>query len=362
MPSTNLRFAPSMTLLGHIISLNHMNEVPLPKTPIQTITRIVSFSLLLLTVITGVRFVFGIIDYTFPDYFTSYYDIFYTTPYSTIEEALPVFLVSFILYIASLLALKNKIISPSGSVYSLGWRRYIYTVFAFLGVYFVITLIGTVSGWIEGGLFSIFISRILVLATVIAFTFLYYLRELKGFWDASPAKHTHFVIAMSVLTASVVFANFAIVGLPSYHRSIGLDISRRSFIENLKQSIECNCHDGILPTTEEFSKIVQLPSSAPSEYLYYKDYVNDLSKSPITYNKIDDTNYLICANFAHDSVVVDEYIERNAVTSFTKIPWNYRKGGCQKFTFDDTTEPLNPFTPREDYEPYIPDEDEGFDI
>ena len=321
-----------------------MNEVPSPKAPARTITRIVSFISLYVASTSFLTFIFSVIDYAFPDNTTT--NIFFSVPpYDLVQKTFPVFVVSLAIFIASILLLRNKNVFKDNTAYSLGWRRFIYTVFLIIGASYILTIIEEISNWLQGELFSRFILKLVAFGLAIFCVAIYYVREFRGVWASDTRKHNIFVWSVCALSILTVFASFAIVGTPSFHKSLALDMSRRSDVEGLKRAVECGCNQGVLPADSEVNNTdnQDTVSAAPSRYA---DYLKDNENKPVTYKKLGNNQFQICAAFANDSSVLNKYVEDGYIDEYytgPNIKWSYTKNGCQTFTFDPQHQVYNPF-------------------
>jgi hypothetical protein len=330
-----------------------MNEVPLPKTPERTIIRIVSIISFFIATTLFIKFAFAVIDYVLTSIYDSSSYIF-STPYLSIQSSFPIFAVSAVVFFASLFVLKSKTIVKNGNSYSIGWLRFYYVIFTLIGLTLFGSIVTEVTSWLEGDLASRLFFKILTLAVLIYFIIRYYRGELSGYWYNNPSKHNRFLALMIVLSVAISFLSFALVGTPGFHKKVEADIQRRIDINSLSYQIECNCNNGVLPTTEEFVNDVK--SGSGGQYYYY---AKDSTKQPITYKKINEDEYQICAAFEYDSYITNEYIEKGYSDLDYALPeyeWEYSKGGCQTFQYspaeftqehsdlDDLEDIPNPFS------------------
>ncbi len=330
-----------------------MNEVPLPKTPERTIIRIVSIISFFIATTLFIKFAFAVIDYALTSIYDSSSYIF-STPYLAIQSSFPIFAVSAAVFFSSLCILGSKNLIKNGYTYSVGWLRFYYVIFTLIGLTLFGSIVREITSWLDGDLSSRLFFKLLTLAVLIYFSIRYYHGELSGYWYNNPSKHNRFLALMVVFSVAISFLSFALVGTPGFHKKVEADIQRRIDINSLSYQIECNCNNGVLPTTEEFANDVK--SGSGGQYYYY---AKDSTKQPITYKKIDDGEYQICAAFEYDSYITNEYIENGYSDLDYALPeyeWEYSKGGCQTFQYspaeftqehsdlDDLEDIQNPFS------------------
>ncbi len=294
------------------------SDIPLPKTPGLTFIRIISFVALFFATVSFVSFISAVADSVLPS--LGFDDL---NPYESIKESLPLFIASFITLIASLVVLRHKRVAAHNVQYSIGWRRFLYTLFTILGIWLLGGLMYVIAEWLDGDLALRVILKVAASLVLIAVIAGYYVGELTGTWVQSGRKHLMFIGGVSLAVAVVIVTSFAIIGSPAFHRNLKIDSDTRWNIEILKRMVECECMEGELPSAEEFDALV---------YDYgYEDYVADLNGKAISYERISSKEYQFCAAFAFDSQQLDAHAAKYKGQYKSAVKWAYEKNGCQKF-------------------------------
>jgi hypothetical protein len=244
---------------------------------------------LYLSVISLIILLFEYISIIFPDSLDNYVD-----PYrGAIRFALANVLVAFPLYVY-LVRLINVDARKHKEKTELKVRKWLISLSLFgAALTLVIDLIVLINAFLGGELTAQFILKVITVFVVIGGVFVYYLKDLKGYWQANEAKSKMVGFVVSVLIFVSVVSGFLIMGSPAEQRLLRFDQEKvANLSETQWQLINYWQSKGELP--DELSELENSLSG-------FRAPTDPQSNQPYTYKKTGDMTFTLCANFNSES-------------------------------------------------------------
>lgn len=187
------------------------------------------------SVIAFILLTFDYINYTFPNAL-SYYP---ADPYqSGISYEMASIIVLLPIYML-LMWLIHKNIASDPSRKEIWVRRWALILTLFVaGVTMAIDLITLLTTFLNGeALTTAFLLKVLVIFLIAAGVFMHFIADLKGYWDAFPARRNSVRIGVGVLAVVTILAGFLIVGTPQQARLARFDAQKVNDLANIYSQV-----------------------------------------------------------------------------------------------------------------------------
>lgn len=187
------------------------------------------------SVIAGIFLVFDYINYIFPNAL----DYYPSNPYqSGISYEMASVIVLVPIYILLMWAIrKDAVRDPSrNGIWVRRWAL-ILTLFV-AGATIAADLITLLTTFLNGeALTAAFLLKVFVIFVVALKTFVYFIADLKGYWERFPARRRAANVGGMVLAAVVVVAGFFIVGTPAQARLAQFDEQKVGDLQNIQSRV-----------------------------------------------------------------------------------------------------------------------------
>ena len=177
------------------------------------------------SVIAFILLTFDYINYSFPNAL-SYYP---ADPYqSGISYEMASIIVLFPIYLL-LMKLIHGDISRDPSRNEIWVRRWALILTLFVaGVAIAVDLITLLTTFLNGEALTIaFLLKVLIIFLVAGGVFMHFIADLKGYWDAFPARRNMVRIGVAALAVVTIVSGFFIVGTPAQARLARFDAHKR---------------------------------------------------------------------------------------------------------------------------------------
>lgn len=187
------------------------------------------------SVIAYILLTFDYINYTFPNPL-SYYP---ADPYqSGISYEMASIIVLLPIYML-LMWLIHKDIDNDPSRKEIWVRRWALILTLFVaGIAIAIDLITLLTTFLNGeALTTAFLLKVLIIFLIAAGVFMHFIADLKGYWDAFPARRGMVRIGVAVLAIVTIVAGFFIVGTPAQARLARFDEQKRNDLINIQSQV-----------------------------------------------------------------------------------------------------------------------------
>jgi len=187
------------------------------------------------SVIAFILLTFDYINYVFPNAL-SYYP---ADPYqSGISSEMASVIVLLPLYLL-LMRLIHRDAARDSSRNDIWVRRWALILTLFVaGIAMAVDLIMLLTTFLNGeALTTAFLLKVLVIFLIAAGVFMHFIADLKGYWDAYPARRNMVRIGVVVLAAATIIAGFFIVGTPAEARLARFDAQKVSDLQNIQSQV-----------------------------------------------------------------------------------------------------------------------------
>lgn len=187
------------------------------------------------SVIAFIYLVFNYINYALPNAL-SYYP---ADPYqSGISYQMASVIVLFPLYLF-LMKLIHGDIARDASKRDIWVRRWAVILTLFVaGIAIAVDLITLLTTFLNGeALTTAFLLKVLVIFLVAAGVFMHFIADLKGYWDAYPARRRYVGIGVGILALLTIGAGFLIVGTPGQARLARFDSAKVQDLQNIQSQV-----------------------------------------------------------------------------------------------------------------------------
>jgi hypothetical protein len=186
------------------------------------------------SVISFITLLFQYINHVYPDPLAYYY----VEPYSgSMRFAMASLIVLVPVAVVLLRFIRNDIVRDAMKS-ELWVRRWALVLTVFLaGATVVGDLIALVNGFLGGDLTMRFVLKVLVVLFVAGGAFLHFLADLRGYWNANPAKAKQVGIAAGVLVLVAIVSGFFIMGTPGEVRLMRFDSQKVSDLQNIQWQV-----------------------------------------------------------------------------------------------------------------------------
>ena len=185
------------------------------------------------SVISFITLLFQYINYAYPDPLTYYVD-----PFSgAIRFSMASLIVLVPVAIVLMRFIRNDIarIAEKAELWVRRWAL-VLTVFV-AGSTVVGDLIALVNTFLGGDLTMRFILKVLVVLFVAGGVFLHFLADLRGYWNANPARAKAVGFAVGALVLVAIISGFFIMGTPGQVRLLRFDTQKVSDLQNIQWQI-----------------------------------------------------------------------------------------------------------------------------
>jgi len=187
------------------------------------------------SVIAFILLTFDYINYTFPNAL-SYYPV---DPYqSGISYEMASIIVLFPIYILLRWIIEGDIDKDS-SRKEIWVRRWALILTLFVaGVAMAADLITLLTTFLNGEALTIaFLLKVLIILLIAGGVFMHFIADLRGYWDAFPARRRMVRIGVAILAVITIVAGFFIVGTPQQARLARYDAQKVADLQNIQSQI-----------------------------------------------------------------------------------------------------------------------------
>jgi len=187
------------------------------------------------SVIAFILLTFDYINYAFPNAL-SYYPV---DPYqSGISYEMASIIVLLPIYML-LMWLIHKDIERDASRKEIWVRRWALILTLFVaGIAMAIDLITLLTTFLNGeALTMAFLLKVLIIFLIAAGVFMHFIADLKGYWDAFPARRNAVRMGVGILAVVTIVAGFFIVGTPGQARLARFDAQKVSDLQNIQSQV-----------------------------------------------------------------------------------------------------------------------------
>lgn len=238
------------------------------------------------SVIAAILLIFDYINYTFPNVLVSLSD-----PYASgisLEMASIIVLLPAYMFLMHLIR-KDAITDPSRN--DIWVRRWAIILTLFVaGAAIAGDLITLLTTFLNGEELTIsFLLKTLVILLVAAGVFMHFIADLKGYWDAFPARKQAVSIGVAILAVVIIVSGFFIVGTPQQARTARYDTERVQALQNIQYRV-----------TSYWQAKRALPASISdlADPLQYGPLPTDpKTGASYVYKKTDTLTFELCATF-----------------------------------------------------------------
>ncbi len=207
---------------------------PVRITPKDFFLWVGAMAALYASVFAFVALIFSYLDRVFPDPLAYYsgdpYSSGISTQMATIIVGLPLFLLLMYLIRRAIAADASR-----GEIWVRRWALYC-TLFVAVAV-FAVDLVTLVVYFLNGDVTLRFGLKILTILLVASATFMHFLADLHGFWDAQPRQRTIVSSAVGTTALAAIIVGFFIVGTPWQARLYRYDDQKVGDVQNLQYQI-----------------------------------------------------------------------------------------------------------------------------
>lgn len=295
------------------------------------------------SIISFLTFLFNLIDKTFPVTSGGFSYYSYDAYGSAMRFAISTLIVMFPLFIW-LSRVYRKSVATDPNLKDSKIRKWLLYFTLFLaGLTIAIDLIVLINSFLRGSdITTAFLLKVLVVLVVAAKVFYFYLKDIKGYWEANPAKAKQVAWALSVVVLVAVVGGFFAIGSPTNQQKLGRDSERVSALQDIQwQIVNFYQSKGRLPAalsdlTDPISGyIVPVDPSTGAAYTYSLS-----DKGPLTFQ--------ICAEFETVSSSQTELSQmKGGMMAYPSdvytANWSHEIGEkCFDRTIDPDKYPVNP--------------------
>jgi hypothetical protein len=138
-----------------------------------------------------------------------------------------------------LMRLIHKDVARDPSRNEIWVRRWalIFTLFV-AGIAMAVDLITLLTTFLNGeALTTAFVLKVLIIFLIAAGVFMHFIADLKGYWDAFPARRNWIRSGVGVLAVVTIVAGFFIVGTPAQARLARFDAQKVSDLQNIQSQV-----------------------------------------------------------------------------------------------------------------------------
>ncbi|MEK7101870.1 MAG: DUF5671 domain-containing protein [Patescibacteria group bacterium] len=239
------------------------------------------------SVIAFILLTFDYINYSFPNAL-SYYP---ADPYqSGISYEMASIIVLFPIYLL-LMKLIHGDISRDPSRNEIWVRRWALILTLFVaGVAIAVDLITLLTTFLNGEALTIaFLLKVLIIFLVAGGVFMHFIADLKGYWDAFPARRNMVRIGVAALAVVTIVSGFFIVGTPAQARLARFDAQKVSDLQNIQSQV--------VYFWQAKQKLPEAITDLNNSLAYGPVPVDTQTGEPYTYQAIGMLSFKLCAEF-----------------------------------------------------------------
>lgn len=268
----------------------------------------------------------GTITIIYPDEVNAYWE--YESAASNIRVAIAMLIVFFPTYV-SLTKLVNRARRVHDGSYLSLTRWLMYLSLLIGGGVLLGDLVMIINTFLNGELTVRFILKACVFLAVVGSAFTYYIFDVHGYWQAHERDSQKYGIMASIFViASIIFGYTNMEG-PAEVREMRLDDKQVQDLIIIQSQIEVYYYTNkTLPTNLEATFVgIEVPH-APK------------TRTPYTYDVVDESTYKLCAQFYTSSKLGEEYINYSTpLDSLSRpITWEHGSGDwCYTRVITDTS-------------------------
>ncbi len=241
-----------------------------------------------------IALIFGVINLAYPDF--SQYPWESDSASSSIRAAIASLVVFFPTFLV-LTRIINKTRRTEGGSQHSALRWLVYLSLLVGGGVLLGDLVAVINNFLNGELTTRFFLKALTVLVVVGLAFIYYLRDVRGYWRDHEAESKKFGVAAAVLVLAALILGFMTTEAPSTVRERSIDervISDLSLIQN-----------GINDYYYAHNALPETLATAFPEQTYLPE--APTGREAYSYAKTGDTSYALCAQFG---IASDESAKR----------------------------------------------------
>lgn len=203
------------------------------------------------SIISFLTFLFNLIDRTFPVNAVGSPYYVYEGYGSAMRFAISTLIVTFPLFIWLSRIYRKSVVADQSLKESKIRKWLLYFTLFLAGLTIAIDLIVLINSFLQGeDITTAFILKILSVLLVALAVFHFYLKDIKGYWEANPAKATQVAWILSAVVLIVVVGGLFIIGTPTNLQKISRDMDRVSALQDIQwQIVSFYQSKGRLPNT-----------------------------------------------------------------------------------------------------------------
>lgn len=263
------------------------------------------------SVISLITLLFEYIDYAYPDPLSYYY----VEPFSGGIRFAMATLIVLVPVVIVLMRLIRRDIARNSMKSEIWIRRWALVLTVFVaGASVVGDLIALVNGFLGGDLTTQFILKVLVVLLVAGSVFLHFLADLRGYWNANPARAKLIGLGAGVAVLAAIISGFFIMGTPGEVRLLRFDSQKVSDLQSIQwQIVNYWQQKEELPKNLEELKDPLSGAIIPTDPQSGADYGYRITKAPYSFE--------LCAEFNVEN--------KSAVQANGKTPVAVNVGGLE---------------------------------
>lgn len=228
------------------------------------------------SIVSFLTFLFNLIDKSFPVSSGGFSYYVYDGYGSAMRFAISTLIVTFPLFIWLSRVYRKSVISDPSLKESKIRKWLLYFTLFLAGLTIAIDLIVLINSFLRGSdITTAFLLKVLVVLVVAIKVFYFYLKDIKGYWEANLAKTKHVAWVLSAVVLVVVVGGFFAIGSPANQQKIARDNERVSALQDIQwQIVSFYQSKGRLPAalsdlTDPISGyIVPIDPSTGDSYVY----------------------------------------------------------------------------------------------
>jgi hypothetical protein len=239
-----------------------------------------------------IALLFSIINIQYPDAASGYWEFDSAT--STIRSTIAFLIVFFPTYII-LTRTVNTIRRSTSESYIQITKWLIYIALLIGGGVLLGDLVAVINGFLNGELTTRFILKALVVLGVVGTAFVYYLFDVRQYWQTHERQSLYYALGITVVVLAALIFGYNSIETPSTVREMRIDAEQINDL-SLIQSYIINyytVHNSLPSTLTEIAAEYELPESREG-------------RLPYTYT-VTDNGYNLCATFTYSTPKNDQY-------------------------------------------------------
>lgn len=190
------------------------------------------------SIVSFLTFLFNLIDKTFPVNSGGFSYYAYDGYGSAIRFAISTLIVTFPLFIWLSRLYRRSVVTEPGLKESKIRKWLLYFTLFLAGLTIAIDLIVLINSFLRGSdITTAFLLKVLVVLVVAAKVFYFYLKDIKGYWEANPAKAKQVAWVLSAVVLVAVVGGFFAIGSPVNQQKLSRDNERVSALQDIQWQI-----------------------------------------------------------------------------------------------------------------------------